>query len=86
MLSFVVRGGLCGANQLIRALQMVEFQPSLGEVITTVSHPVLTSHRAMSPAQRAALGITDGLVRVNAGTEAIEDILADFAQALDKVT
>jgi len=85
MLSFVVRGGLAGANQAIRSLKLAEFLPSLGDVITSVSHPVLTSHRAMAPAQREALGIVDGLIRVNAGTEAAADIIADFAQALDRV-
>lgn len=85
MLSFEVRGGLAGANQLIRSLQMAEFVPSLGEVVTTVSHPALTSHRAMPPEQRALLGITDGLVRVNVGTEALDDIIADFGQALEQV-
>ncbi|MFZ5817849.1 MAG: trans-sulfuration enzyme family protein [Bacillota bacterium] len=84
MLSFVVRGGLEGANRLIRSLKMAEFLPSLGDVITSVSHPVLTSHRALSTAQREALGIVDGLVRVNAGTEAAADIIADFAQALEQ--
>jgi len=85
MLSFAVRGGLAGANQLIRSLQMAEFVPSLGDVTTTVSHPVLTSHRAMSVAQRQSLGITENLVRVSTGVEAIGDILADFANALEQV-
>lgn len=82
MLSFAVRGGLDGANAVIKALQLVEFAPSLGDVTTTVSHPVLTSHRAMSPEQREALGITDGLIRVSTGAESAEDIINDFAQAL----
>lgn len=85
MLSFAVRGGLAGANQLIRSLEMAEFVPSLGDVTTTVSHPVLTSHRAMSPAQRQALGITENLVRVSTGVEASADIIADFSHALEQV-
>jgi cystathionine beta-lyase/cystathionine gamma-synthase len=84
MLSFVVKGGLEGANRAIRALELAEFVPSLGDVTTTVSHPVLTSHRAMSREQREALGITDGLIRVSVGTEAVRDIVADFAQALSQ--
>jgi cystathionine gamma-synthase len=82
MLSFEVKGGLDGANRVIRALKLAEFVPSLGDVTTTVSHPVLTSHRAMAPQQREALGITDGLIRVSVGIEAVADILADFGQAL----
>ncbi len=84
MLSFVVRGGLAGANRAIRSLKLAEFLPSLGDVTTSVSHPTLTSHRAMSQAQRVELGIVDGLIRVNAGTEAAADIIADFAQALEQ--
>jgi cystathionine gamma-synthase len=82
MLSFQVDGGFAGANRLIQGLRMVEFVPSLGDVTTTVSHPLLTSHRALSDAQRAALGITPDLVRVSVGTEELADILADFDQAL----
>jgi cystathionine beta-lyase/cystathionine gamma-synthase len=82
MLSFEVKGGLDGANRVIRALKLAEFVPSLGDVTTTVSHPVLTSHRAMAPQQREALGITDGLIRVSVGIEAVADIIADFEQAL----
>lgn len=82
MLSFTVQGGLEAANRLIRALKLAEFVPSLGDVTTTISHPVLTSHRAMSPVQREALGITEGLIRVSVGVEEEADILADFEQAL----
>jgi cystathionine beta-lyase/cystathionine gamma-synthase len=85
MLSFAVKGGLTAAKQLIRALELAEFVPSLGDVSTTVSHPVLTSHKAMAPAQREALGITENLIRVSTGIEAITDILADFDQALAQV-
>jgi cystathionine beta-lyase/cystathionine gamma-synthase len=85
MLSFAVKGGLAAANRVIRALELVEFVPSLGDVTTTVSHPVLTSHRAMSPEQRAALGITESLIRVSTGVEAADDIIADFRRALDSI-
>ncbi|MDF2628689.1 MAG: Cystathionine gamma-synthase [Symbiobacteriaceae bacterium] len=84
MLSFEVKGGQEGANQVIRALKLAEFVPSLGDVTTTVSHPVLTSHRAMAPEQREALGITEGLIRVSVGVEALADIIADFQQALEQ--
>ncbi|HYF77379.1 MAG TPA: PLP-dependent transferase [Symbiobacteriaceae bacterium] len=43
---------------------------------------MLTSHRAMAPQQREALGISDGLIRVSVGIEAVADIIADFGQAL----
>ena len=49
---------------------------------TTVSYPASTSHRALSPQQRAALGIGDGLVRISAGIEQIDDLRAEFDAAL----
>lgn len=85
MLSFQVQGGLAAANRLIQHLKLAQFVPSLGDVTTTVSHPLLTSHRALSDAQRAELGITPDLVRVSVGSEALVDIQADFAQALAAV-
>ncbi|MGQ9468009.1 MAG: PLP-dependent transferase, partial [Anaerolineae bacterium] len=58
---------------------------SLGDVQTLVLYPAHSSHRGLSPDERAALGITDGMVRISAGIEAIEDIQADLAQALDRL-
>lgn len=82
MLSFAAGQGLAGANTVIAGLKLAQFLPSLGDVTTTVSHPMSTSHRAMTPEQRAALGIGDNLIRVNVGAEGITDIIADFEQAL----
>jgi cystathionine beta-lyase/cystathionine gamma-synthase len=51
-------------------------------VATTVSYPTSTSHRGLSPQQRAALGIGDGLVRISVGIEHIDDLKAEFDAAL----
>jgi len=67
-----------------RALEWISFAPSLAGVETTVSHPVTTSHRALSEEQRLATGITKGLVRLSVGIEAHEDIVAELKQALDQ--
>ncbi|RME46241.1 MAG: PLP-dependent transferase [Chloroflexi bacterium] len=56
--------------------------PTLGDITTLVSYPAHASHRGLTPEQRAAIGIGDGLIRVSVGIEAAEDIIADFAQAL----
>ena len=56
--------------------------PSLGGVETLVTRPASTSHRGLSPVERDRLGLTDGLIRVSVGIEAIEDLIADFDQAL----
>jgi len=58
---------------------------SLGGVETLVCVPARTSHRDLSPAERAAVGITDGLIRVSTGIEDTEDLLEDFRQALDSL-
>ncbi len=82
MLSFEVAGGAVGAETVMRALRMVDLVPSLAGVTTTVSHPAKTSHRGLTEAERAALGIGDGLIRLSVGIEAIGDLKADLSQAL----
>ncbi len=65
-----------------RNLSWIKLIPSLAGVETSVSHPVTTSHRALSKEQRAATGITPGLVRLSVGIEAHEDIIAELNRAL----
>jgi len=83
MLSIELPGGEAAVDQLLHALELVVLAPSLGDVATTVSHPRRTSHRGMGEEERRALGITGGLLRVSVGIEALDDLRADFAQALD---
>ncbi len=85
MLSVEIKGGLEAVDTLIRELQLVEFVPSLACLSTTISPPARTSHRGLSPEERRAKGITDGLVRISAGIEDPEDILGDFEKALGKI-
>jgi cystathionine beta-lyase/cystathionine gamma-synthase len=61
---------------------MVSFAASLAGVETTVSHPEVTSHRYLTPEERAALGIHPGTLRISAGIEEGDDIIEDFLQAL----
>ena len=82
MLSIDLRGGGSAADAFIRGLDGIRLAPSLGDVATTVSYPASTSHRALSPQQRAALGIGDGLVRISVGIEHIDDLKAEFDAAL----
>jgi len=56
---------------------------TLGDVYTEVLYPPMSSHRWLSPEERRQIGISDGFVRTSVGIEAIEDIIADFAQALE---
>jgi len=85
MLSFEVKGGLRAANRFVRACRLIELVPSLGDVTTTSSHPARSSHAYLSPKDRAAMGVTDGLIRISTGIEDVADILEDLSQALSKV-
>jgi len=79
MLSFEIEGD---AGRLIERLKLVRFVASFGGVTTTISLPASTSHRALTPEQRLAAGIPDGLLRLSVGVEAVEDLISDFEQAL----
>ena len=70
------------AFRFMDALQLGVRSTSLGDVFTSVLHPATSSHRDLLPARRQELGIVDGLVRVSVGIENIDDIIADFEQAL----
>jgi cystathionine beta-lyase/cystathionine gamma-synthase len=66
----------------LRALRVFAASPSLGGVESLVGVPSLTSHAAMSPAERAAAGISDSLIRFSVGIEGVEDLILDLTQAL----
>ncbi|MEX0690482.1 MAG: PLP-dependent aspartate aminotransferase family protein [Gemmatimonadales bacterium] len=82
MVGLVVSGGAARSSAVIRRLKIACHAPSLGGVETLVSEPRLTSHAAMTSAQRAAQGIPDGFIRVSVGLEDVDDLIADFRQAL----
>jgi cystathionine beta-lyase/cystathionine gamma-synthase len=71
-------------NQFFRKLSWIKIAPTLAGVETTVSHPLVTSHRALPPEAREALGITKEVVRISVGIEHAEDIIAQFEQAIEK--
>jgi cystathionine beta-lyase/cystathionine gamma-synthase len=87
-----LRGGMlafeiAGANQatifsLLDSLKLCQPATTLGDVYTLVLYPPMSTHRGLSPADRAQAGICDGLVRLSAGIEDVEDIIADLDQAL----
>ena len=85
MLSFELRGGLAAARRFIQGVTLPVVAPSLGGVESLITRPATTSHAGMSPADRAALGITDSLVRVSVGLEDIIDLTEDFNRALRPV-
>jgi cystathionine beta-lyase/cystathionine gamma-synthase len=84
MLSFDL-GSLEAARRVLNGVRLCALAESLGGVETLISHPATMTHASVPAAHRAALGITDGLVRISAGIEDIDDLRDDLAQALDKV-
>lgn len=85
MLSFEVADGEA-ARSVLRKLQRTHFAPSLGDVATTVSYPVATSHRGLPAEELAKIGIRDGLIRLSVGIDHVEDIWRDLEQALSQFT
>jgi cystathionine beta-lyase/cystathionine gamma-synthase len=82
MVTFHLAGGRGAADRFIAAARDIPFYPSLGELHTTLSHPASTSHRGLSPEARAALGISDGTIRLSVGTESPQFVLEAIEQGL----
>ena len=77
-----LKGGQPAAWKLIDATRMLSITANLGDTKTTITHPASTTHSRMTPEQRAAAGIGDGLVRIAVGLESMADIQADLARGL----
>ena len=82
ILSFEVKGGKAAAWRVIDSTQLISITGNLGDVKTTITHPATTTHGRISPQARAAAGITDGLVRLSVGLEAVADLQADLERGL----
>lgn len=82
MLSVELAGGSEAGRQFMDGLQLCSMAPTLGDVDTLVMHPATMSHRGLSAEERAAQGITDGLVRFSVGIEDVVDLQEDLAAAL----
>jgi cystathionine beta-lyase/cystathionine gamma-synthase len=84
MLSFEM-GSLEAARTVLNSVRLHALAESLGGVESLISHPASMTHASVPADRRAALGLTDGLVRISAGIEDIDDLKDDLAQALDRV-
>ena len=81
--SLYLKGGEAEAFAFLDALKIAKLAVSLGGTETLASHPASMTHLSVAPARKAALGISDNLVRISVGVEDAQDLIADFAQALD---
>ena len=82
MLTFEVSGGVAGGRRVLERLRLASPAASLGGTKTLIVHPASITHTQLSREEREAAGITDGLIRVSVGIEDVEDLMADFEQAL----
>ncbi len=83
MVSFRIAGTRADANVLTQALSEIAFAPTLGDVSTTLSHPLSSSHRMLSPSEQNKYGITEGFFRISVGIEEIDSLIASFLTGLD---
>jgi cystathionine gamma-synthase/methionine-gamma-lyase len=83
MVSFDIRdAGRAEVFAFLESLRLVRSAATLGDVYTLALYPAISSHRSLTPEQRAAAGIGDGLIRLSVGIENVEDVIADLDQAL----
>ncbi|MBS4099551.1 MAG: O-succinylhomoserine sulfhydrylase [Sulfuricella sp.] len=82
IVAFEVKGGQEGAWRVVDTTRMVSITANLGDVKTTLTHPATTTHGRLSAEQRAAAGISDGLLRIAVGLESMKDVQDDLARGL----
>jgi O-succinylhomoserine sulfhydrylase len=83
LVAFEVKGGKAGAFRFQDALKLVKISNNLGDAKSLITHPATTTHQRLTPAARAELGITDGMVRLSCGLEHPDDLIDDLMQALE---
>jgi O-succinylhomoserine sulfhydrylase len=83
VVSFEVKGGRAAAWRVIDAAQLMSVTANLGDVKTTIIHPASTTHGRISQQARDAAGISDGLVRIAVGLEAVSDLKDDLERGLE---
>jgi O-succinylhomoserine sulfhydrylase len=79
---FELKGGLQAGRSFLDKLKMLSLTANLGDTRSIASHPASTTHAKLTPEERKAVGITDGLIRISVGLEHRDDILNDILQAL----
>ena len=82
LIAFEIAGGKAAAFRFQDALKLVKISNNLGDAKSLITHPATTTHQRLKPAQRAELGISDGLVRLSVGLEHPDDLMEDLLTAL----
>jgi len=84
IVTFILKGGIDRGRKFLDSLTMLSHTANLGDTRTIATHPASTTHSKLSDAEREAVGILPGMVRISAGLENADDILADIEQALNR--
>lgn len=82
VVTFEIKGGIDRGRNFLNSLKMISHSANLGDTRTIATHPASTTHSKLTDAERAAVGITPGLIRVSTGLENLDDIIADIKQAI----
>ncbi|BBZ06060.1 O-succinylhomoserine sulfhydrylase [Mycolicibacterium doricum] len=82
VVTFELSGGKDRAFEVLDKLQLIDISNNLGDAKSLITHPATTTHRAMGPEGRAAIGLGDGVVRVSVGLEGTDDLIRDLDRAL----
>jgi O-succinylhomoserine sulfhydrylase len=82
LIAITLHGGKPAAFAFSNALSIIKISNNLGDAKSIITHPTTTTHQRLTPEARAALGITDGLVRLSVGLEDADDLIEDLRQAL----
>ena len=85
VVAFDLKGGRKAGERLLNAVELISVAVSLGDCDTLIEHPASMTHRSYTREDLAALGISDGLVRLSVGLEHVDDLIADLEQAFDQV-
>lgn len=85
LVAFEVKGGKAEAFRVANALQLIGLSNNLGDAKSLITHPATTTHQRLTPEARAHLGISDAMLRLSAGLEDPQDLIADLRQALDRL-
>jgi O-succinylhomoserine sulfhydrylase len=85
VVTFDIKGGKDAAYRFANALELIDISNNLGDTKSLITHPATTTHQRLSPAARADLGITEGMVRLSVGLEDAADLCEDIEQALKAV-
>jgi O-succinylhomoserine sulfhydrylase len=82
VITFELDGGKAAAFRFLNGLRIARISNNLGDAKSLVTHPATTTHQRLKPEARAALGISDGMVRLSVGLEGVEDLIGDIDRAL----